>query len=771
MRRIFITFAEADSSFVDRLIRDVSLSTVNVIPEKIRLNHDDTLYKLLDQGKRTGIFVPVISDSSASDNWARNDVPEMLRNGIVKLVPVVKSENLVQFEDQLPKQLSETLRHASLVEFSKDNFQTSIVKLLQLISPSSRDDAEEIYSIIEAPGSDNPFRRVRTEYYEDLELLARTFAEPETAEYDRIIEVKPTIIQGGRGSGKSMLLKSMEATVAAYRQSSGTFKNSNIQYFGVYCRLTQGSFATQEGNILKHVSLETATKLFTTELILQLTQSAIEEIRMCTSREILNISHDRESRFAQAISTQFNSSTKCDNLQNLKLQIQLQLGIINEYLGRRMLDESPIYGGLFLDKGQLREISKSILTGFPELSNATIYFLLDEYENLLPFQKVVINTLMKWSESRVFSIKIATKKTGFQNAATMEGQEIEEPADYSLIDLDYNLSKGQDRRNYIRLLRKVSNNILRNEKINQSIDKLLVKGPIAEGITEREIEHEVQIIAERLKRINWEKIPLKQQMEYMTKFRIAATYRLLGSHRRQFSGLYDFAFLSSGIIRHFLELCGMAYYFSRQDGVDIRKGDKIPPKYQSEAAFSLSSYYLATIRKNIANYGPIIQQFVIDLGDIFHYKLLYHPSNPEASRLSIVDPQSLLSPEMKVTDAIIKAAIMHSVLQTPAHGLGGIRPSGYNVPQPTDLILNRIYSPVLRYSPRARWATKIETTDLEGLLDGKRRGQVKSRLIRLFSGVEAAGARRTFVDQHQTTLFFPELSDTNGRSMFGTDKD
>ena len=36
-----------------------------------------------------------------------------------------------------------------------------------------------------------------------------------------------------------------------------------------------------------------------------------------------------------------------------------------------------------------------------ELSEASIYFLLDEYENLLPFQKIVLNTFVKWVEEGI----------------------------------------------------------------------------------------------------------------------------------------------------------------------------------------------------------------------------------------------------------------------------------------------------------------------------------------------------------------------------------
>src|SRR5208337_1827512 len=107
--------------------------------------------------------------------------------------------------------------------------------------------------------------RVRTENFESLQILADSFARPEPGRYDKIIEIKPTRIEGGRGSGKTMILKSMIAQVCAYRMRKRSFKETNLPYYGIYCRLTQGSFATQAGNILDHITENQASILFLTE--------------------------------------------------------------------------------------------------------------------------------------------------------------------------------------------------------------------------------------------------------------------------------------------------------------------------------------------------------------------------------------------------------------------------------------------------------------------------------------------------------------------------
>ena len=59
----------------------------------------------------------------------------------------------------------------------------------------------------------NPFRRTRAEYFEDdQDLLARTFAPPDQSRLSKLEDVAPCILEGPRGTGKSMLLISLRAT-------------------------------------------------------------------------------------------------------------------------------------------------------------------------------------------------------------------------------------------------------------------------------------------------------------------------------------------------------------------------------------------------------------------------------------------------------------------------------------------------------------------------------------------------------------------------------
>ncbi len=104
-------------------------------------------------------------------------------------------------------------------------------------------------------------------------------------------------------------------------------------------------------------------------------------------------------------------------------------------------------------------------------------------------------------------------------------------------------------------------------------------------------------------------------------------------------------------------------------------------------------------------------------------------SEPEAARLSISDPQALEAPAGKDVKQVLDVAEMHSVLQVPG-GLGGIRPKHATEVQPREYLLNRIYSPILQFSPRCRWRTLFRFEDIKGLFDRAERQETKAKLIR-----------------------------------------
>jgi len=743
MKKAFITYSHKDAEFVDRLVQDLETPSVSVTLDKRILKPGDSLTKIFEEIGNSDFLLPVLSINSVEAKWVKKELETALIKEIdednFKVIPIIKdNEDWEELKKKIPTGLREMIRPKFLARFDSKSYEECLPDLIGALTPEEEFAKE--HAKIQSPNADNPFRRVRTENFESIQILANSFARPESGRYDKIIEIKPTRLEGGRGSGKTMILKSMTAQVGVYRLHKRTFKETNLPYYGVYCRLTQGSFATQAGNILDHITESQANLLFITEFNFQLVNSLIDEIYSCTDRRIFDISSKEETEVCQLIGRQIYSGQGTNNTINnfldLKAAIQNELGILNDYLSRKILGETGNYPGVFINKDKLRTICKTIITNISDLNGKTIYFLLDEYENLLPFQKIVVNTFVKWSEQGYFSIKFSSKKTGFKNPQTLERQEIEEGHDYSRIDLDYDLSKAVHRTNYRNLLLEICQKTLKNEGFRETnIEKVLeTKSPFS-GYESDIVEMYNQIL-EKQHKGNYASLGKLQQQEIKKRLEIGALYRVLAKKhkKRHYSGFEDLMTLSSGIIRYFLELCGTSYYYAIQDNVDVKNGKQIKSQHQSDAVYALSGYYLYNIRKNLVQYGADIHRLVIDSGDIFRAKILNHLTEPEAARISIIDPHNLSDGTHEKITKILDLAEMHSVMQTFV-GIGGIRPKHKSDVQPSEYILNRIYSPILEYSPRCRWRTPFSTSDLEGLINPEAREVIKYNLIQKVSPI------------------------------------
>ncbi len=733
MARAFVTYSHKDSEFVDQLVTDLESSALALVFDKRILHPGDSLLTIFEEISTVDFLLVVLSPHSVESNWVQKElstaVVREIEDSGFKIVPIVKERC------ELPQGLKQALLDKYHARFHDREYEEVVKEILQTLSAPN--DARDLYSEFQGVSSDNPFRRVRAEHFENISTLARSYSEPEAARYERIVETKPVLLEGGRGSGKTMTLKSMLPQALISRHGQSRLDETNVTYLGVYLRFVPGSFATQEQTIEEIVGKNRCIKLFLTETILKLTYALVEELQSCAQAGVVQATSAQERQFVSEVAYIIRPSTpnepKMTTLADLTGSLSREMRFIVDYVSRRIFGEDRKYEGVFLGIEDLKRICRASVTTYLAKPGTTVYFLLDEFENLLAFQKVVTNSILKASEAGHYSVKIATKKAALTTSETLEGQEIEEPHDYSSVDVDYNLSDDQERRYYKQLLTTICSRILSHERFRETdIDKMLEPPLEWDGLEREDLDKEMALVYGC------------RQLTDEDRHRLghAAVYRLLhqgGRRRKQFSGFDDLATLSSGIIRLFLELAGLSYHFAVQEGIDVRRGQPIGRGNQTNAAYALSDYYLTTIRNNVATVGPKIQQLVIDLGDIFRAKLLKHNSEPEGARLAIHDPHRLEEPASRDARAVLTQAVIHSVFQNPSRR-GGMRPKHVTDVQPQEFILNRVYSPSLAISPRSRWRTRMSTDDLLGLMDPLLRQSTKSRLTRLASGSPTGGS-------------------------------
>ena len=75
------------------------------------------------------------------------------------------------------------------------------------------------------------------------------------------------------------------------------------------------------------------------------------------------------------------------------------------------------------------------LRSLPVFSGKSFHFLVDEYENLLPYQQRVLNTLIKHCGG-LYSFKVGVREMGLKDRSTINPwEQLSHPADYRLINI------------------------------------------------------------------------------------------------------------------------------------------------------------------------------------------------------------------------------------------------------------------------------------------------------------------------------------------------
>jgi Cdc6-like AAA superfamily ATPase len=749
MLKAFITYSHQDNSFVDRLVGDLEMKTeLNIAIDKRVLGAGDSLIKIFGEIETSDFLIPVLSTNSVNSNWCKKElrvaIVKEIEESAFKVIPVVKErEKWESLQAQIPGDLRGALKDKLMARFDSKEYREAFKDLIRNVTPPK--SSEDVYDQIEDPTGENPFRRVRAEHFADPEVFARLFTEP-VHDHDKLMSPKPAFLEGGRGTGKTMILKSLQAQLAVLRKNALSFSAAQLHYFGVYCRMTRESFATVSSTVLSSIGEHSAMTIYSDELVLKLVQSVIDEIKSCVDENFIELTASVERQLAKNAShcLRLNPQQVTD-LTEINALINEQLDLINDYIDSRGRTEAAEYRVRSLKRRHLERFCKAVQQNIRELRNCTIVFLVDEYENLAKFQKVVLNTLIKWHTAGTWTFKVAVKKTGFDTAKTLEGQELEEGPDYSRVDLDFDTldpSRAPYQR-YVSYVKSICIKILASEGFlrESTIENILEQRNLShDALSDDKIVAEIKTMLAK-RSVQWEKLNAKEQRQHQNHYAVAAYYRLLkrASKKRKFGGFTDFVLLSSGIVRTFLELCGLSYYFAREEGIGVKNGEKITVLNQTEAAYALSEHYIWKISKDVEELGPMIRGLVVDLGDVFRQKLTGHLSEPEAARMVIADPSRLEASMITVKTEredqnlrlkhVLDIAVMHSILHE-YESRGGRRPRHPYDEPPYDYLLNRIFAPSLDFSVRARWATKIGAEELRNLLDPNKRVQTKQGLLR-----------------------------------------
>lgn len=730
MQRIFISHARENSTVAERLCVDLRNVGHDVSIDTEQLKIGGNLIEYMNSGLSRPVLILLHSAATPNSVWQKRELEAATWLDISS--PEVKVFVLKLDSTPVPPLLQPKI----FGEVTDTTYSHVLRKLCEAILPCNT--ANSIVSQAFREDSPNPFWRIRAEYFEQApEQLAAAFSQPAADKIGILEDVRPSFIEGSRGTGKTMLLMSLRARHLYGRRDS----RKRIQdLFGFYLRLTRGAFCNSGLLVAGEAhpagvagsQLAQITETFSQEFFLQVIESLFSELSDSVSTGAISCPESAQAAIVKEVSELLGEKIvrSNGNFETLLNDAASLHRVIAIYTKRRFIyGESARAPVASLDLDVLKLLLKSVRRHVPELAKAQFVLLLDEYENLFHHQKLVVNDIVKLGAPEL-SVKIAKKVGTAETSETLSGQELQEIHDYSRIGLVYSVEEnvGEFQR-YKELLERIVKKTLANAGSNvSSLDEMLPDFDEPQ-FTSKQVSDEVEKL---LGTETWSSLTPAERSAKCAYYGETALYRLAGAsgggRHKAFAGFSNLAFMSSGVIRYFQEIVGLAFYLQRNEGSPVSSTLAISPKFQSRAVHLVSEHNLSALSRNVEKHGEQLKYLLLDLGDALRWKLLKHSSEPEAGRLALIDADALSEPANRLVQEILTLGVREGVFQL-VDGRPGMRPKHPGDPQPVEFNISRVFCPVLKFSPRLRWKTTVSCKDLAGLLTPRARASTKTGML------------------------------------------
>lgn len=243
---------------------------------------------------------------------------------------------------------------------------------------------------------------------------------------------KPLLIEGGRGCGKTTLLRYLSHQTQLSPKRLITRDNLPRE-IGLYLRADTQYLRAFAGDALNDKDWQRA---FEHSLCLSILSDLLGSLAL------LGEGPQRRADFVEIEALDLGIMRDFDEaapttLSTLQAHVSRQKNRLATWLNNPDSEARP---RLLPLKQVLLAVIATIRQQLPFLTEQVFFVFIDEYENLLPYQMKVINTLLKHSEPPLI-FHVATKRNGMATRATLGTEQLQEPADYRKFDVEEHLTK------------------------------------------------------------------------------------------------------------------------------------------------------------------------------------------------------------------------------------------------------------------------------------------------------------------------------------------
>ena len=528
----------------------------------------------------------------------------------------------------------------------------------------------------------DPFGIYRAEWLKDA--LFKLFTKP--TYYPELETPRPCVLVGGRGTGKTTVLRCLSYEGRFELEKHDTATISQWPYYGFYYRVNTNRVTAFRGEELTERQWE---RVFAHYLNLVFCGQVVEFLNWHAKHAPSSAA--LPMAVCQDVAEALYLDTSDDQEQLLK----------NIHRGRRRFEaflnnlDPTALPPLSLQGQAIDDLCQAVLD-LPQFTGKNLFFIVDEFENLLDYQQVVLNTLIKHCGSH-YTFKIGVRDLGWRKRSTLnDNEQLISPADYERIDIEQRL-EGEQFVNFAAEVCNLRAQVSRDFPSGLDIVRIL---PALSSEEEADLlgvrEHAKRI----LKQVETEcpqwideatvMQPLdlslvdfwarSQQLSLAAvfderhrdprawddrfgnyKFPLLFTLRRRRPGiRKYYAGWRTYTLMAGGNIRYLLELVGQALALQKRDEKSVN-GDPIRPELQTQAATLVGRKNLSEL-EGLSVHGAQLTKLLLGLGRIFEV-LASEPEGhtPEVTQFTLPEDAPLGDAEKLLSAAVMHLALVRSV--------------------------------------------------------------------------------------------------------------
>lgn len=417
---------------------------------------------------------------------------------------------------------------------------------------------------------ENPFG-VRNPEQLDHDYIARHFVDIYT-DLPSISEQNNTFISGARGTGKSMLLRSLEPGVQV---SSGKAASLlELKFLGVHVPLKKAEFAPPEFRKLKgYAAVAIGEHLLSQQVMYRIIEFLISlDGQLSEDSKLVFIAAFQEyTELSGGDISRFTVAEEGVSLPTIAFHVEREIIKVRQYYNRAVMNsETPDYDGAlsgFLD--YIVPLCR-VLAGLSEFNKPNVFLMIDDADNLPLSLQRVLNTWVSTRCTDSVCLKISTQ-LGYGTYRTLDGRIIESPHDFS--DVNISTLYTNDTNKYFKKIEQIAMRRLELAGITVALSEFFPKDTEQVERLEK-IKAEIRADFKNGKTGSYG--GATKVSDAITRFAVPILMSGMAggarsSHTYSYAGLESLVDLSSGVIRWFLDPASRMFdeMVSLQDGGQI----------------------------------------------------------------------------------------------------------------------------------------------------------------------------------------------------------